>query len=133
MLLSARILTNVNGVNDYDYADSAEFVEGDTPSIYFQLVDASRDRALEGFVPAGRRYVPASGATLQVVIDSVDDAKKVTRAASQPFANDPSIWRVTVLTTDVIKGTKRLLLTLTEGSAVLRANVPNAIRVHAAD
>lgn len=129
MLLSARILTHVQNVNSFDYAVAAEFTEGDAPIVYFQIVDKSLDKATEGFSPAGRRYMPAAGATMTAVIDSLDDAKKITRAASQPFPLDPSIWRVTILTTDILTGTARLLLTLTEGATVTHANIAAAIRV----
>jgi hypothetical protein len=129
MLLSARILDHVLNVNSYGYAQAAEFTEGDVTSVYFQLIDRSLDKATEGFCPPGRRYMPADGATLSVVIDSIDDNKKITRSASQPFDQDPSIWRINILSTDALVGTARVLLTLTEGSTVTRANIPAAIRV----
>lgn len=130
MRLSARILENVSGVNAYDYADAAEMTAGDAPTIYFQLIDLSKDRAEKGFVPAGRRYVPAAGATLSVVLDNIDDSRKVTRAATQPFPQDPSIWAITLLTTDKVLGTVNMKLTLTEpGPKVTYGFLSNALRV----
>lgn len=124
MLLSARILTNVGSVNVYEYADVAEFTEGDAPTIYFQLIDASQDRTCR---PPGRRFMPASGATLQCVVHHIDDAKKITRFATQPYASDPSIWKLVLTTADQTRGTADLLLTLTEGSVVTRGRASSCI------
>jgi hypothetical protein len=124
MLLSARILNDVGGVNTFSYAQVAEFTEGDAPTIYFQLIDESLDRDSR---PAGRRYMPAAGATLQVVIHNIDDAKTATRFATQPFAQDPSIWSISLLTTDTVRGTCSVKLTLTEGAKVTRGTASNVI------
>jgi hypothetical protein len=133
MRLSARILENVSGVNAFDYANQASFTEGDTPTIYIQLIDASKDRAEQGFVPAGRRYVPATGATLEVTFDHIDSARKVVRAASQPFPGDPSIWAVNVMSTDKIRGTVNVKLSLTEGPKVTKGLLQQALAVEALD
>lgn len=129
MLLSARMLNDVNSVNSWENADSIQFTKGDVVDIYFVTIDASLDTASENFLPPGRRYVPAAGATLQVVIESIDDAKKITRYASQPFANDLSIWKVSILSSDIIEGTANLRLTLTETSKVTRGLLRNALRI----
>jgi len=115
MKLSARILKDVNGVNSFRRADQAEFTAGDALTVYFQLIDTSLDRADEGFVPAGRRYVPAAGAALTVVLDHLDDARKITRVATQPYAQDTSIFAISILATDVLSGTVNLKLDLNEG------------------
>ena len=130
MLLSARFLNDVANVNSFEYADVAEFTEGDPASVYFQLIDASLDKAGEGFVPSGRRYVPATGATLQVTIESLDDSKEIVRTATQPFASDGSIWKVDLLATDKIRGTANLRLKLTEGSVVRSGLVKSGFRIH---
>jgi hypothetical protein len=128
MLLTARILINVASVNVYTHADVAEFTEGDGPAIYLQLVDASVDKDKR---PAGRRYVPAAGATLQVVVHNIDASKSVTRFATQPYAQDPSIWMLQLQATDPIKGTASLKLTLTEGVQVTRGIASNVISAQA--
>jgi hypothetical protein len=127
MLLSARILNNVTSVNGFEYVASAEFTEGDAPTITFQLIDKSLDRHEQGFSPAGRRYMPAANATLQVVLPNINASKTVTRFATQPYANDPSIWQLTLQTTDQIRGTLDMQLTLTEGAKVTRGVVHAAI------
>jgi hypothetical protein len=130
MLLSARFLNDVANVNSFEYALVAEFTEGDPASVYFQLIDASLDKAIDGFVPSGRRYVPASGATLQVTVESIDDSKEIVRLATQPFANDGSIWKVDFLATDKIRGTANLRLRLTEGAVVRTGLVKSGLRIH---
>jgi hypothetical protein len=129
MLLSARPLENVQTVNSYEIVDHLEFTEGDGPSLYFQLIDLTKDRSEQGFIPAGRRYMPAAGATLQVIFDNLDDAKVTTKVAVQPFVQDASIWRVDLMPTDPVIGTVRVKLVLTEGAAVKRATLDAALRV----
>jgi hypothetical protein len=134
MLLSARILENVSGVNAFDYVNQVTLTEGDDQTtIYFQLVDMNRDRADQGYVPAGRRFIPASGATLQVTLDSIDSARKVVRAATQPFPEDRSIWSVSLFATDKVRGTVNMQLLLTEGTKVTRGLVLGALRVQSLD
>lgn len=120
MLLSARILRNLCDVNTYEVALAQTMTEGDSNvSIYLQLIDTSADRALQGFSPAGRRYIPATGSSLIVTLDSLDDARKLVRTAVQPFVGDASIWRVDLLTSDNPKGTVSLRLKLTSGPTTL--------------
>lgn len=130
MHLSARVLKDVQSVNSFEADTELSWTEGDTLDIHLQLIDVSLDRALQGFQPEGRRYVPTAGATLSCVIENIDDAKKITRLASQPFANDGSIWRLSILATDVIRGTPQLRLTLTEGTKVTRGLVRLALKIH---
>lgn len=132
MLLSARILTDVNGVNSFQYANQAEWTAGDTVTVYFQLVDLTKDRAEQGYVPAGRRYVPAAGATLQVTIANIDDAKQVKRTAAVAYSTDASIWSVPVLSTDLIQGTCDLSLTLTESGRVTTGRATAVIAINPA-
>jgi hypothetical protein len=125
MLLSARPLKDVQSVNSFRYANQLQFTEGDVLTVYFQLVDASLDRADEGFNPAGRRYMPAAGAVLTVTVDSNNAAKKITRSATQPYVQDPSIWALSVLSTDTIRGTLPLKVSLNEAGKITNALVNN--------
>lgn len=129
MILSVRFLKDVASVNSYELDDVASFTEGDVVSVYFQLVDSSLDKSIQGFNPSGRRYIPASGATLQCVVTNIDDSVKVTRFASNPFANDTSIWKLDFFATDKIRGTGNLQLTLTEGAASTRGLVKSGFRI----
>lgn len=123
------MLNGVSSVNDFEAVTQLEFTQGDTVDLYFQLLDLTRDKAIKGFVPAGRRYVPAAGATLSVRLDNINDAIAVTRSASQPFTQDPSIWKLTVIGTDKIVGTCALVLTLTEGVKVTRGRAEAAVQI----
>lgn len=131
MLLSARILNDVAGVNSFEYSEVAEFTEGDGASVYFQLIDLTLDKPNEGFVPAGRRYVPATGATLQCTVESIDDSKTIVRFATAVYATDDrSIWRLDFLASDKIRGTANIRLKLTEGGVVRNGLMKSALRIH---
>jgi len=123
------MLKDVQNVNSFEADTELNWTEGDTLDIYFQLVDLSLDRPDQGFMPSGRRYVPASGATLSCVLENLDDAKKLTRTATQPFAQDGSIWKLSILATDKVRGTPQLRITLTEGAKVTRGLAKLAIKV----
>jgi len=123
MLLSARFLLDVANVNSYEHAAQLEFNAGDAQVIHLQLIDAALDRAEQGFSPAGRRYMPPAGSTLQLTMLNIDDAKKVTRFATQPYAQDPSIWAVSILATDPLKGSVSLKLVLAEPGRTLNASL----------
>jgi hypothetical protein len=123
MLLSIRFLNDVSNVNSFEYASNVEFHAGDPQAISFQLIDASLDRPEQGFVPAGRRYMPPAASTLAVTFQNLDDAKRFTRAATQPFPLDPSIWQVPVLASDPLVGTVRLKMVLTEPDRTLNATL----------
>jgi hypothetical protein len=53
----------------------------------------------------------------------------LTKTATQPFANDPSIWMFTIAATDPVAGTKRIKLRLTEGANVTNGVVNSALLV----
>lgn len=128
MLLSARMLNNVSDANSFEYGTQSRFMEGDTPYVYFQLIDVNKDGNLK---PQGRRYAPTAVATLTVVIKNVDDSKTLTKTATQPFTNDGSIWRFQVSSSDALRGTYSFKLTLTEnsGATTTYGYVTNALSV----
>lgn len=105
------MLDHVRDVNSWDVVQALRLTEGDTPTVYFVLVDEGLDR---DHTPSGRRYCPPATSTLTVTLDNIDDAKKLTRAAEQPFEQDPSIWSIDLLTTDKVLGTVVMRLKLTE-------------------
>ena len=130
MLLSARMLNDVAGVNSYEMVQDVAWTQGDTIDVYLQLIDASLDKAEAGFYPSGRRYMPAASSSLVVSINSIDSTKTYAKTATQPFSQDPSIWKISIASTDQIVGSRDLLLTLTEGSKVTKGRVKSAISVH---
>lgn len=111
MQLSARLLNDVSGVNSFLYADYLGITESDTVTVYLQLVDLSVETQLS---PAGRRYMPVASSTLSVVMRSNDTGAMVTKTATQPFLQDPSIWSFSLTTTETLPGTDSLKLTLSE-------------------
>lgn len=118
MLLSARML-NLVDVNNYTVVDSVQFTQGDTVSVYFQLIDTAKNAAIYGSNTSGLRYVPASGATLTVTIENIDTAKAITdRACTQPFVGDASIWMVSITAFDTIEGIMQMRLKLTQSAVV---------------
>lgn len=133
MPLTVRILENLVNVNTYDYTNAHRMYAGTESSVYFQLVDPTKDRGDQGYKPEGRRYIPASGATMTVTLDSLDSSKKITdRTVVQPFpSSDPSIWQLELLTTDTIVGTTNLRFTLTEGSVVKCGRLEAALVIDA--
>lgn len=137
MLLSARFLTNVDSVNDFIWVQQVEMNAGDQVTVTMQLVDASLDKEVQGWKPiiSGRRYVPASGAMLQVILQSIDDTQTLTKVATQPFpTTDPSLWSFTIGANDAVaQGTVSITLVLTEGSVVRRGLIKAAIRVYPVD
>ena len=130
MLLSARPLKDVASVNSFRSTTQFNFTEGDSPLLYFQLVDSSLDTWSEGFNPSGRRYMPAAGATLMVSLDSVNAYNKVLRMATQPFAQDPSIWAFQILSSDAIRGTIPMKFALNESSKITNGVVQNCININ---
>lgn len=130
MLLSARVLNDVANVNSFEFADQLSWTEGDSVTLTLQLIDASLDVDMKGFYPSGRRYMPPALSSLSVQLQNIDNSKAITRIAVQPFPEDASIWQVTILSSDLIRGTPQMLLTLTEPTRSLRGLVKNSLRVH---
>lgn len=129
MKLGARMLNDVSGVNSFEYAETHEMTSGEQTDVYFQLQDNTKNQANSYFYPAGLRYMPATGATLQCTLQSINDDRTVTRYATQPWpTQDPSIWKLSLLTTDDVRGTVAMQLLLTEGGTVRRGTVQRAIQ-----
>lgn len=129
MKLSARVLNDVANVNSFEITEYVSWTEGDTLTVYLQLIDASLDLDIKGFYPSGRRFMPAVGSTLSVQIQNIDSAKVITRTATQPFAEDASIWSFNILATDAIHGSPQMVLTLSQGGVVTKGLIKNAIKI----
>lgn len=127
MRLSGRPLTDVSNVNDYAINTQMEFTSGDPVTFYLQLIDLDKRPVSQGFSPPGQRYMPVAGATLQITFINIDDAKQIVRFAIQPFAQDPSIWSVSLLSTDPINGTVSIKVVLTESGNTKTFTLPAAI------
>jgi hypothetical protein len=114
--LSIRVLTCVVSVNDYGVATEMVSTAGDPIDLWFQLVDDSKNLSSHGFSPPGLRYCPLANSTLQVTFLNLNNRNQFTRFASQPLAQDPSIFKVSILATDPVSGTVSCKFVLTEPS-----------------
>ena len=99
MRLGAKILTNVIDINHFQYANQARVSEGQANDIYIRLVD--NDWSLDpkknkSFISIEDpiRYLSQAGAILVTAkFLSIDDSKEFDVTATQPFADDKSIFK----------------------------------------
>jgi hypothetical protein len=99
MRLSAKILENVSNINHWNYASEAHVYEGQVNYIYLQLVDLSKTIDIDGTIGSisdyPMRYIPqGTSISLVAVFPSIDDAQQFEITATQPFADDKSIWKI---------------------------------------
>src|ERR1700761_5256440 len=99
MILSVRWLQDVGSVNSFQIANDLCIGAASPTTLYLQLIDSSVFSAIKGYNPPGRRYMPTSGSILTVSFNDINDNEKISRFASQPFIQDPSIWMVPILAT----------------------------------
>lgn len=124
MFLTAKILKNVQNVNAYSLTSQWTMRQGNPATVYFQLADNEQPDAKGEPL----RYMPAAGATVSATFSSITAANVVNKIATQPFSQDPSIWSISINSTDKIAEGNFTFL-LTEGSTVRTASVANAIVV----
>lgn len=130
MMLGARMMNDVGGVNVFKYCTQVQVFEGNRVDVFFQLADLSVDPPSTGLNPPYRRFCPSGSASLQVTFASIDDAVTVTRNASLAFVGqDTSIWKLTIFPTDKIVGTFAMLLKLVDGGQTLFGSVQAALQV----
>lgn len=138
MMISARFLDNYLDADTFDYAQqlsintSQAIFPGATFDIYLQLIDQTKDRASQGFVPAGRRFT--GGDSLQITFSSINIANVCSYHAVRPTTKDASIWKLTVPAADFSKlkrGTLTLFcnLTIADPARSLLFSIPNAINI----
>jgi hypothetical protein len=130
MRLGFKMINSDGTPNNMQAVPQAILRQGDTATIYFQLVD----------LITGARYVPSSVATVQVniprlpvVSGTIMNTRVVTdnsvlRPATKPFAGDWSVWSVPLTATDTASMTSGgMNITLTDGATVIKAALPLAI------
>lgn len=128
MRLGARVLKAVNDQNNYEYANQFEVNEGSADTLYIQLVNLDHNSLGD---PKGIPYHPASGATLQITLSSIDANNVAVKTALQPYG-DTSIWSASILSTDKF-GTGNIVMVLTEGGVQKRATIVNGVMVYPND
>ncbi len=131
MRLGITVL-DLTTVNQFRAQPSLRLVSGDPATLYVQLLNESYD--CSSFDPQTIRYVPNTGATLSVVLDNIDTSRRITKAATQPFAGDASIWSISLTPSESarLEGTISLKFTLTEGTAVRNGRLAAGILIESA-
>jgi hypothetical protein len=132
MRLNAKILKNVANVNNWQYANQASIQEGQVNEIYLQLVDYDKVPGSDKSVAlpdSPLRYIP-QGTTVALVatFPSIDSAEEFEVSATQPFADDKSIWKISLLSTQLPKS-GNFKLKLTEDGVDKHILVKNSIAV----
>ena len=129
MRLGAKVLKNFCNYNDFSYTPQHEMNEGENSRIYIQLCDLDQRLCSSIDGTFFQRYMPPEDSTLELQIASVDGSQTITRYATQD-ANDPSLWFIDLLPTDVIPS-GNIHLTLTEDGPVTRkAVITEGIKVY---
>ncbi len=131
MRLNAKILKNVANVNNWQYANQASIQEGQANEIYFQFVDYDKvpgsDKS-SALPDSPLRYMPQGEVSVSATFPSIDTALEFTVVATQPFADDKSIWKVSLLSTQLPKS-GNFKIKLTEDGADKNILAKNAIAV----
>lgn len=136
MRLNAKMIKNVSNLNHWEYTDSVYIREGQVNEFYFQLVDLDKihpkekSKVLPDFP---LRYISeATSITLNVTFPSVNPDNVFSVTASQPFSNDKSIFKVTLLSSEV-PNSGSIEISLDEDGVVKNFIVLNALRVESND
>jgi len=137
MRLSAKILENINNVNSYKYATEAYLVEGSVNEVHVQLVDLSKtvnsNIKSSTFPDNPLRYLSqAAVLAVSATFPSVDDASVITVAGIQTFADDKSIWKFPLASTQV-PSSGSFKITVTEDGNDKSFSIVNSIIVEYAD
>ena len=129
MFLDGTMLSNVQSVNSFLRANQVSVRVGNPGTLYLQLTDGDQTD-MNGY---SLRYTPAAGATMTITVDNISGSNNlINRAASQPYTQDPSVWSVTILSTDVLRN-GNLYGTLTEGAVVRTFVIENALSVQSSN
>jgi len=97
MMFGFKFLSDVCGVNSFTPVRELRFIKGNQEKIYFQLCTTSASGQSTRYIPQG-----SDSNTIIVNFDSLDDDRAIQRTATQAFADDKSIYCVTVGAGDCI-------------------------------
>lgn len=124
MRLSAKILENVHNVNSFEEVEEAVLHEAQANDFYIRLIDLAKHEL---------RYITqASSYSLSAEFDSIDDAAKLVISATQPFADDKSIWKIS-LTSSQLPKSGDFILALTEDGITKKFKVRQSVSVELLD
>jgi hypothetical protein len=113
MVLVFKLLDEVKDVNSFVEVDRKRIVKGNATPVYFRLMQDKSDSEKDLL-----RFIPQAGATVTVKFNHIDSEKVLVRSATMPYADDRSIWKVDLLTTDSNIAHDDMHVTLTQGSSV---------------
>lgn len=121
--LSAKPILNYANINNFDFGNQWTIRAGDPNSLYFQLVDLDKTDTARNPL----RYIAGVGVSNQPVVvtvtfPSIDDATQIQVTATQPDANDGSVWKVD-LTPAQIPGSGAVQFAISEGGIIRRFGV----------
>lgn len=105
-----RLLENVKDYNTFREVEQFEHQNGTQQDVYIRLVQKESD-AEPGDV--NLRWLPSNAAaTVTFKFDSIDSGMAISRAGTMSFPNDDrSIFKVTLLSTDIISGSLTIVFT----------------------
>ena len=121
MKLSAKFLKNVENVNSFQYVSQWDIAEGSAQRLYFQIVDKLKEDL---------RYISQATVVDSVTVTflSIDDNSEITKTATQPFADDKSIWYID-LTVSQVPNSGAAKFSITEDGVTKTFRVSQAIVV----
>lgn len=125
MRLSARAITTYNGINSFGFGNQWQIRAGEPNTLYYQLVDLDQ---IDLSTKAPLRYIPASGATMQVKFPSIDDSMTLLITAAAVSASDGSLWSVP-LTALQTPASGNVIFSITEGSVTRSFSGLNILNV----
>lgn len=85
-----RLLDDVCNVNDFKEVDELSIRAGEAADIYLELKTVDSDGEEIRYMPQG------TGLVVTVKFRHLDSNKVITRVASQPFADDKSIYKISI-------------------------------------
>ena len=107
MRLNAKILKNVADVNNWQYSSQASVQEGQSNDVYVQIVDLDKVPGSDKSVvlPENPLRYMAQGTvvTASATFPSIDTAQEFSVIGSQPFADDKSIWKFSLTSSQLPK------------------------------
>lgn len=125
MKLSVKFLKNVANINSFQYADQWNISEGSEHTLYFQFIDKLKEDL---------RYISQATSIDEVTVTflNIDEASEIIKTATQPFADDKSIWMIT-LAADEVPNPGAVKVSITEDGSEKRFRVEQAISVDLLD
>jgi hypothetical protein len=120
MKLSAKFLKNVSNINNFQYVNQWDISEGSANRLYFQIIDKLKDNL--------RFITQATTYSVSVTFLSIDSNSEITKSATQPFADDKSIWYIDLAANEV-PNSGAVKFSITQDSVESKFKVEQAIVV----